>query len=70
VARHAYCSHCKEPLMRFADSESDFVVCPACGMTGDYKEVVEHGAGLTSRPFSAQRWNTIQKQWAVNKLHA
>lgn len=65
-----YCSHCDEVLLRFANSETDIVVCPVCRRNGDSKEVLENSAGITDRPISDELWATIQHHWHANKLSA
>lgn len=63
------CAQCQEPLMRITESKTnDFVVCPNCGASGNYEEVIKNSGGLTKTPLDKKLVDFIEKKWVARKL--
>lgn len=56
------CAKCGSLLFRITDAENDTIVCTSCAAFGDFKEVVENGAGLISDPSRIEVFRRLDDQ--------
>jgi len=62
------CAQDGEPLVTVTGPEMGaMIVCPICGAGGDYKEVVQHSAGLMAGRLSEKQLVSLREQMRLSR---